>query len=162
MNNFFTPFVLFVFASMLILSGCEQKRKPGKGMDLLKYGIPYTVMAPKETKASKIGGGQMIDLKLSDGEAYDVLIFMKGAETKHIDRLKQFRKEEVSLYPNFKKIVEEYNEGFLYEIYSSTGGTSYAFYAIKIVGDNEIDFMSGNNRDFTEVEVKDMIKTILY
>lgn len=162
MSKYITYVWIILAISFFYFCGCQQKRKQGKGMDLLKYGIPYTVMAPDDTKVSRIGGGQMTDIKLSDGQAYDVLIFMKRAETKNINRLKQFRKEEVSFYPNFKKIVEEYNEGFLYEIYGSTGEAAYAFYAIKVVGDHEIDFISGNNKDFTEKEVKDMIKTVLY
>ena len=68
----------------------------------------------------------------------------------------------MSFYPNFKKIVEEYNEGFIYEIYSPDGSLSYDFYAIKIIGDQEIDFITSNKRPYTENEVKSMIKTILY
>ena len=158
--NIFIQMILF--AGLLSIYSCNTKGSNREGLDLMKYGIPYIVLAPSDIQVSKIGGGQMLDLKLTDGDAYDVLIFMTGAETNNMNTIKQFKKEEVSFYPNFKKIVEEYNEGFLYEKYNAAGGVSYDFYVIKVIGDKEISFIGGNNRPFTENEVKNMIKTILY
>ena len=144
------------------MASCKSDKSKYQGLDLMKYGIPYIVYAPDDAVASQIGGGQMLDLRLANNDDYDVMIFMTKAQTKHLDRIKQFKKEEVSFYPGFKKIIEEYNEGFIYEKYSSTGNISYDFYAIKVVGNNEINFFSGAKRDYTEAEVKAMIRTILY
>lgn len=151
-----------VMAGVIFLTSCNDSGSKKEGMDLMKYGIPITIFAPADVQVSKVGGGKTVDLKISDGNAYDVMIFMSTAQTRNIQRIKQFKKEEVSFYPNFKKIVEEYNEGFIYEIYSPDGSLSYDFYAIKIIGDQEIDFITSNKRPYTENEVKSMIKTILY
>lgn len=162
MRKFSIFIQMILFVGLLSIYSCNTKGSNREGLDLMKYGIPYIVLVPNDIQVSKIGGGQMLDLKLTDGDAYDVLIFMTGAETNNMNTIKQFKKEEVSFYPNFKKIVEEYNEGFLYEKYNAAGGVSYDFYAIKVIGDKEISFIGGNNRPFTEKEVKNMIKTILY
>ncbi len=160
-SNFSFLAIVLMFTLGSIVS-CKSDKGKYQGLDLMKYGIPYIVNAPINVVTSQIGGGQMLDLRLTNDEDYDVMIFMTKAETKRLNIIKQFKKEEVSFYPGFKKIIEEYNEGFIYEKYSPNGNISYDFYAIKIVGDNEINFISGAKRDYSEAEVKAMIRTILY
>lgn len=162
MKKWISLHLLISIGLVFFYYSCKPEKSKHQGMDLMKYGIPYTIFAPDDVIATQIGGGQMVDLKLTNNTNYDIMIFMSRAQTKHMDRLKQFKKEEVSFYPGFIKIVEEYNEGFLYEMYGSTGNLSYGFFAVKIVGDQEISFISGAGRDYTEAETKAMLRTILY
>ncbi len=133
--------------------------KTGK-TDLMKYGIPYAVKAPTDVSITHNGTGKLTDVSLQNKNGYDVQVFMSEAYTKDTNKLKQQKKEMITGNPYFSKIVEEYEDGFLYEKRSDDASVSYDFILIKIVGEKEINFQCGNSKAFSEAEVKNMIKTI--
>ncbi len=62
---------------------------------------------------------------------------------------------------SFKKIIEEFDNGFIYEKMSDVGERNYDFEAIiEVQGDKEITFQAGNSKEFTEAEVKTMVNSI--
>jgi hypothetical protein len=162
-SNFKSLFnILFLsFFSILIIWSCNQKNQGSKGTDLLKYGIPYTINAPDQVNITKSQTGRLAAVNIKDGHGYDIQVFMSDASTSNLTKLKQERKEAVTAHPAFNKIIEEVNEGFIYEKKEITGDLSFDFEIIVVQGDKEINFQAGNSKLFTEAEVKIMVRSII-
>lgn len=149
----------FSLIVLITIFSCNQHEKD-KGTDLMKYGIPYTLQAPKDVTISKVGSGNLADVNVKNNEGYDVQVFMSNAYSTDLIKLKQVKKEQVIAHPEFSKIVEEYEEGFIFEKNNNLSERSFDFSIIKIMGDKEINFQCGNSRPFTESEVKEMVQSI--
>jgi len=149
---------IFLIALISIFS-CNQKVKD-TGTDLMKYGIPYTLQAPKDVTISKVGSGNLADVNVKNNDGYDIQIFMGNAFSTDLIKLKQQKKDQVTAHPEFSKIVEEYEEGFIYEKKNYLSERSFDFSIIKIMGDKEINFQGGNSKPFNEAEVKKMVQSI--
>lgn len=146
---------------ILLLGSCESKRNTPKGQDLLKYGIPYTIDAPEQVTITKSQTGRLAAVNIKDGHGYDVQVYMSDANTNNLTKLKQDKKDAITAHPAFNKIIEEYDQGFIYERKDIEGDLSFDFELIVIQGDKEINFQAGNSKLFTEAEVKIMVKSIL-
>ena len=152
---------LFLLVSFsLVFMSCKQPVAKS-GTDLMKYGIPYTIDAPDDVSINKVGSGSLTDVNVKNRAGYDVQIFMGNATTTDLIKLKQQKKEQVVTHPEFVKIVEEYDAGFLYEKKNALSERSFDFSIVKIMGDKEISFEAGNTKSFNEAEVKAMVKSIL-
>ncbi len=156
----------FLMVLILLIASfwaCKEKSSPsGKNtVDLMKYGIPYTINAPNDVNMTKIGSGSLSDVSIKNQSGYDIQVFMGNAFTNDLVKLKQQNKEAIGANPFFLKIVEEYDDGFLYEKTTDDGKRTYDFVIVKILGDKEINFQCGNSKEFSEQEVKSMVKSIL-
>ena len=146
---------------ILLLGSCESKRNTPKGQDLLKYGIPYTIDAPEQVTITKSQTGRLAAVNIKDGHGYDVQVYMSDANTNNLTKIKQDKKDAITAHPAFNKIIEEYDQGFIYERKDIEGDLSFDFELIVIQGDKESNFQAGNSKLFTEAEVKIMVKSIL-
>jgi hypothetical protein len=149
----------FTFLITLVSFGCKNKPAPNE-LNLMKYGIPYSIKAPKNVEISTLGSGNLADVLIKNKSGYDIQIFMSDAVTNDFKKLKQQKKEALRLNPYFIKIVEEYDDGFIFEKSTGPDTRSYDFALIKVVGDREINFQCGNTKEFSETEVKAMIQSI--
>lgn len=146
---------------VLLISYCrDNKRENVKALDLLQYGIPYQIHAPDDATAQKVGRGQLYDVSIKNAQGYDLQVFMSPATTNNLSTLRQKKKNELLANPQFIKIVEEYNEGFLFEKSLDGEATSYDFIYFVVKGDNEITFQCGNSKAFTEDEVRAMLESV--
>jgi hypothetical protein len=127
----------------------------------MKYGIPYLIQAPADVEITKQGSGRLVDLAIKNNDGFDIQVFMSNAYSSDIEKLKTLKKSQATSHPSFVKIIEEFDEGFIFEKTSDAGNRSYDFSLIKIVGTNEINFQCGNSKEFSEAEVKRMVKNIL-
>jgi hypothetical protein len=153
---------IFITGFMIVLSVISCKQANVKtGTDLMKYGIPYTIQAPADVSVQKVGSGSLSDVNVKNGSDYDVQIFMGAAHTLDMTKLKQLKKEQVIAHPEFSKIVEEYDSGFLFEKKNALSERSFDFSIVKIMGDKEITFEAGNSKPFNEAEVKAMVNSII-
>ena len=154
---------LFTFSIICLLISCKENstKIDPNFQDLMKYGIPYSLRAPDDVKINKLGSGQLVDLSLKNDQGFDVQIFMSPAISNDLIKLKANKKNEIRANPFFVKIIEEFEDGFLYEKRNDIGDKNYDFIIIKIVGNNEIVFQCGNSKEFSEKEVKTMISSVL-
>lgn len=147
---------------IIILFACkhtDQGTKNGR-TDLMKYGVPYSIKAPADIQVTKIGQGDLTDVSVKNNSGYDVQIFMGSARSSDISKIKENKKVIFASNPFFSKIVEEYEDGYLFEKTNQEGKKSYDFIIIKVIGSNEINFQCGNSKEFSEKEVKEMVKSI--
>jgi len=143
--------------------GCKDVAKTSSpdALDLMKYGVPYSINAPIDVKVTKVGAGKLEDIYIKNNSGYDLQVFMGDAFSSDLEKLKSIKKEEITSNPSFKKIIEEFDNGFIYEKVSEIGERNYDFSIIVVQGDKEITFQAGNSKEFTEVEVKAMVKSII-
>ncbi len=141
------------------MAGCRQQTGIQGGFDLMKYGIPVTLQAPADVAATQVGKGQVTDVAVKNDKGYDIQVFMTDAVSSDLKQLVQQKKEQAATNPYFVKIVEEYEDGFIFEKTSATE-KSYDFYLIRIMGDKQVDFQCGNSVLFSEAQVKAMIKSV--
>ena len=151
-------FLIFI----CIMFGCKENNVSSEKntSSLMKYGIPWSIKAPDDVIFTKIGSGTLADVSVKNQSGYDVQIFMGNAFTNDLIKLKQQKKDAINANPFFVKIVEEYPDGFIYEKMTDEGKRIYDFVIVKIVGDKEINFQCGNSKEFSEQEVKSMVKSI--
>jgi hypothetical protein len=156
----FWVLLLLIFST---LSACKEKSVSSdrNTTNLMKYGIACSINAPDDVTFTKIGSGSLADVSVKNQSGYDVQIFMGNAFTNDLTKLKQQKKEAIGANPFFVKIVEEYENGFLYEKTTEDGNRTYDFVVVKIMGDKEINFQCGNSKEFSEQEVKLMVKSVL-
>ncbi len=141
--------------------GCkpDQRAKPN-AINLLKYGIPCTIQSPGNVNIQKVGQGNLYDVSISNGKDFDVQVFMTSATSNNLTTIRQRKKEELLSNPQFIKIIEEYNDGFLFEKAGDEQQSTYDFITILLKGENEITFQAGNSKFFTEDEVRNMIAAV--
>jgi len=155
--------LMIIMLTIGSIFGCKEKSAVSvkNTTDLMKYGIPYAIHTPKDVTITKIGSGSLADVSVKNQNGYDVQVFMGNAFTNDLVKLKQQKKEAIGANPSFIKIVEEYDDGFLYEKTTDEGKRTYDFVIVKILGDKEINFQCGNSKEFSEQEVKAMVKSVL-
>ncbi|MEZ4910359.1 MAG: hypothetical protein R2774_05825 [Saprospiraceae bacterium] len=134
--------------------------KCNEGLDLLQYGIPYILNCPLDVTTQKIGQGSLYYVAIRNAKGYDLQVFMSPATTNNLSTLRQRKKTELLSNPQFVKIIEEYNEGFLYEKNLDGLSSSYDFIYFVVKGDNEINFQCGNSKAFSEQEVRSMLESV--
>lgn len=156
----FWVLLLLMFSSFLACKDTFVTSDKNK-TNLMSYGIPYAIHTPKDVTITKIGSGSLADVSVKNQNGYDVQVFMGNAFTNDLVKLKQQKKEAIGANPSFIKIVEEYDDGFLYEKTTDEGKRTYDFVIVKILGDKEINFQCGNSKEFSEQEVKAMVKSVL-
>jgi len=144
---------------LVLLAGCRQEVKMKGGFDLMKFGIPVTLQAPEGVTATQQGKGSTVDVRVTDSKGYDIQVFMFDATTSDLKSLVSQKKEIAASHPDFVKIVEEYEDGFLYEK-KSGAQKSHDFFLIRVSGDKEINFQCGNGGNYSESQVKTMINSI--
>ena len=158
-----TLMLTIILISTLFLFSCKDGSKSSSpnSLDLMKYGVPYSINAPDDVSITKVGSGKLEDISIRNKSGYDVQLFMGDAFSSNLEKLKSIKKEEITSNPTFKKIIEEFENGFIYEKISDIGNRNYDFVVIIIQGNKEINFQAGNSKEFTEDEVKSMVKSII-
>ena len=148
--------VLFV-----VIAGCAGQPNKKNGLNLMGYGIPFTILVPEDVQVTKLGAGSLTDVNIHNNDGYDIQVFMGNAFTSANTKLKQQKKDQVIELSDFSKIVEEFDSGFIFEKKHVGEARSYDFFVIMTLSDKEISFQGGNSKNFTETEVKKMVKSIL-
>ncbi len=158
-----TLMLTIILISILFLFSCKDGSKSSSvnSLDLMKYGVPFSINAPEDVSITKVGSGKLEDISIRNKSGYDVQVFMGDAFSSNLEKLKSIKKEEITSNPTFKKIIEEFENGFIYEKRSDIGNRNYDFVVIIIQGAKEINFQAGNSKEFTEFEVKSMVKSII-
>ncbi len=152
---------VFSILLFVVFAGCAGQTTKKNGLNLLGFGIPFTIMAPEDVKVTKLGSGTLTDVNIHNNIGYDIQVFMGNAFTSENTKLKQQKKNQVIELPDFSKIVEEFDSGFIFEKKHEDSTRSYDFFVIMTLSDKEISFQGGNSKNFTESEVKKMVKSIL-
>lgn len=129
-------------------------------LDLMGNGLPIKIKAPDDAvvKVKEIGG-LFKDVTVKSDDNFYIQITSSDALDK--DRLKRKNGllEDIKGTSSFTKIVEDNDEGFIFE--KKLGDkVSFDFRSVRIQGDKEYIFQTGLLGTFSEEQVRDMYEAV--
>ncbi|MEM9824218.1 MAG: hypothetical protein AAF985_24245 [Bacteroidota bacterium] len=152
---------LLAFGTLLLLFACQQSpTKSWQPLDLLKYGVPITIMAPDSAKVKTMDLLVQKDVTIKKGEDYYVQIFSSDATTSDHKKILAELKADVKNNPYFSKFLLEEDKGFIYETVIDSTHYNYGFRHIRIQGDREYIFQTGLIGNFDQEQVEAMYDAV--
>ncbi|MEM1322882.1 MAG: hypothetical protein AAGG75_21635 [Bacteroidota bacterium] len=150
-----------LFMLVVLLSACEQEPvSDWKPFSLLKYGVPLTILAPDSVKVEQMDLIVKKDIELKKGDDYYIQLFAADATTTDVAAIKAAQQANVESNPYFSKIIEEKDDGFIYQTAVDTANVNYSFRRILVVGDREYIFQTGLVGKFSLEDVMRMYEAI--
>ena len=148
--------LIFLGVGIFFLSCQKESKQDWVATDLLKYGIPITIMAPDSAlvKADDLGGGLIKDVTIKGDDNYSIQIYATQATTNDMAQVKAGQLAEVKGNRYFSRIVMEESDGFIYETVIDSSNINYGFRHIRIQGDVEYIFQTGLIGQFTQDEAQ--------
>lgn len=131
-----------------------------KSTDLMKYGLPITIMAPDSAVIESSNLSFSKDVTIQKGNDYYVQIFSSEATTTDIVQIKKEKVAEVKSNPYFSEMVLEEEDGFIYKTAIDSNAINYGFRHIQIQGDQEFIFQTGLVGRFTLEQTKAMYNAV--
>jgi len=152
---------LFVFfISCVFLANCKTDKSanyPSK--DLLKHGFAISVKAPENAEIKSDDFGIMQELTISSGNEYNIQILKSVTNTTNIKQALDGQKSLAKGDSYFSKIIEEYDNGFIFEK-KIDDNINYDFRYVKLVGEHEYIYQTGMVGTYTEESVREMYKSV--
>ncbi len=146
---------------LLLLSACQQEPvSDWKPLSLLKYGVPITLLAPDSATVEQMDLIVKKDIEIKKGKDYYIQLFAADATTTDISAIKEALMTNVESNPYFSKLIEEKDDGFIYQTAVDTSNMNYNFRRIMILGDREYTFQTGMIGNFSLEQVKRMYDAV--
>lgn len=158
MNKFIISLGLIV-ASLTIYSCKGDKVEDMPILDLMSYGVPISIKAPEGAEVTAEDFGIMKDITVKGEGNYYVQIASSLASELNMTKLKQEQLDLVKEGPFFSKIIEEFDQGFVFEK-KIDDRVNYDFRYIKIQGDNLYVYQTGMIGKFSEEDAKSMFEAV--
>jgi len=155
-----TRLVLIASLALIFFPACQEDASAWKETDLLAYGIPLTVQAPDSVQIETndmVGSLQDVTIK---GEGYNVQIFASNAETTDVSQVKARQLASVKDLRYFSRVVEEEENGFIYEFLIEQDNPTYGFRYIIIQGDKEYIFQPGLSAMYNLEEIQQLYQAV--
>jgi len=156
-------FCFFILLAAFITS-CQSEAnsiRDWKTLDLLPHGIPFSILAPDSAEVETIDFATIMkDVTIKSGDDYFVQIFASDANTTDLHILKQEQLKEVKAEKHFSKIIEEVDQGFIYESKKDSTLNYYGFRYVRLQGTKEYILQNGFSGFYTENQVRSMFKAV--
>ncbi|MFM8361309.1 MAG: hypothetical protein ACKOA4_01300 [Haliscomenobacter sp.] len=159
-------FRLFTFALLAFSLACSPASHDDQGdwskLDLMPYGIPVEIMAPDSARVNVTRVGQVEDVAIrNEGtQPFSIQIFVQPVLLNDLPALKFNQINEVRSNPEFGKIVEEDEQGFIFFLNDMDGGERYHFRYVHLQADREYVFTSGFEERFSLEEARRMLNSV--
>ncbi len=131
-----------------------------KPLDLMKYGIPLTVLAPDSAKVETMDLIVQNDVTIKKGDDYFIQLYASDASTTDLKKIRSDQMEEVKANPYFAEIVSEDENGFIYKKQIDSTNVNYGFKYVKLQGDKEYIFQTGLIGKFSKESVMAMYDAV--
>jgi hypothetical protein len=153
--------IFIVLAISLTACNSSTKSKTPGEVSLMKYGIPDEIYPSSTPTITPMQSKGLSNVSIALDSTSEIQAFFGPTMTKNLAKLKEDRKREILTNPFFVKIIEENDEGFVYEKQVDSLTRSYDFRVIKQIGDSELIYQCGNKKEYSEAEAKAMMKVVL-
>jgi len=153
----------YLFFTFLIIVSCKSESKVNSNLvdlDLMKYGMPLKIKAPADPVVVNEDMGVIQDVTVKGDDNYFLQITSGTATTTDVASLKESLLSDIKTTPFFSKIVEDFDNGFIYEKKISEDRLNYDFRYIKVQGNNEFVFQTGLIGSFSVEDVKMMVESV--
>jgi hypothetical protein len=151
-------YIAFLVGANLIVS-CGSKSAKYPSTDLLKHGFSISVNAPADAKIESDDLGVMKELTIKSGEDYNIQILKSNSNTNIVKDAVNGQMRMVKSDEYFTKVIEEYDNGFIFEK-DIDGNVNYDFRYIKLIGDQEYIYQTGMMGTYTEEAVRTMYESV--
>ena len=148
--------------TLLIIGSCDNSATKYEPLDLMSHGMPIKIKAPLNTSIKSDDLGIMKDLTIVDtlNGGYNIQIY--SSRTDILDRTKlidQMKKEiEESAY--FSKMIEETEDGFIYEKKVTDDYINYDFRVVRLQSDVKYTLQAGFGEQYELSDIKDMFYAV--
>lgn len=126
----------------------------------MSYGVPISIKAPEGSTVEANDLGIMKDVIIKSNEDYYVQVYASEATTLKVADVVKDQLNDVKNGPFFSKVIEEYEDGFIFEKMIDSTNINFGFRAVKIMGDQEYLFQTGLFGKFTEDQVRVMYESV--
>lgn len=150
---------ILLFAMLCLFACKSDPTSDFKKLDLLQYGMPIDIAAPDSAKVKASDLGVMKDITVIGEDGYSLQIFSSDATTTDPKSVKDGLLSDVKAGLYFSKIVEEYDNGFIFE--KKIGERiNYDFRFVKLQADKEYTFQTALMGTFSEEQVRTMYESV--
>ena len=154
---------VFIFLSLvLIFFSCESDTNKVDlvPLDLMKYGAPFTIMAPDSIAVEVEDNLISKDLVIKFNKNYDVLVQIQDAADSNIERFRKEQEELVLSGRFFSKMVQTDEKGFVFENKVDSTYINYGFRYLVLQNEKEYIFQSGLYGNYDLESVKRMYQAV--
>ena len=117
------------------------------------------IEAPADVRFHKSTSDQIEGLSLFNDAGYQLQVLQYTAAYNDVQSAKNHQREQVVTNPFFSKIIEDYDNGFLFELVNDDK-RYYDFRIIKMVGAKEIVFQVTPTVNCTEEDARMMLLSV--
>lgn len=151
----------FLFAGLFLYACQNEPLQDWEKTDLLACcQLPISVLAPDSADIKSSNLGLFKDITIQAGDDYFVQIYASEASTNDIAKIKSDQLKQVKELPFFSRLMEEDENGFLFENIIDSTNINYSFRYVTVSGDMEYVFQPGLTGLFTEEEARRMYEAV--
>lgn len=151
---------VFIIAIVFAFISCGGTGNSFKELNLLKHGLPLTIMAPDSASVTVDELGMSKDVSIKSGDDYSINVLASDAYTKDINQLKSDELEAIKSGRYFSKVVKEDESGFIYETVIDSTDISYGFIYMRVKGDREYKIQNGAFGSYTLEQIEEMYEAV--
>lgn len=154
-------YLIPIITVFFFFSAC--KSDPTSGMEelsLLQYGLPISIKAPAGVEVKNSDLGVFQDITIKNEEGFYVQLLASDATIINVTEIKESLMEDIKQSGYFSKIIEEMEDGFIYEKKIDDDNINYSFRRIKVKGDKEYVFQPGLVGRYTQEQIRVMYDAV--
>ena len=147
---------------MVVVYSCDSNTSNYEPLDLMAHGMPIKIMAPANTSINSDDLGIMKDLTIVDtlNGGYNIQIY--SSKTDILDRAKLLEgiKSEIEGSEFFSKMIEETENGFIYEKKVTEDYINYDFRVVRLQSDVKYTLQAGFGEQYELSDVENMFNAV--
>ena len=153
-------YTLFLLALIGVLLSCKESSTELESLSLLQSGLPIKINAPAGVEVTVDDLGVWKDITVKDSLDFNLQIIASTSTTFDKSKIVASQLSDVKSGRYFSKIIEEYENGFIFEKKIDEDNINYDFRYIKLNGDREYVFQTGLLGTFSEESVRTMYNAV--
>ena len=147
---------------MVIIYSCDNGVSKYEPLDLMSHGMPIKIMAPANTSIKSDDLGILKELTIIDtlNSGYNIQIY--SSKTDVLDRAKLLDqvKSEIEATEFFSKMIEETENGFIYEKKVTEDYINYDFRVVRLQSDVKYTIQAGFGEQYQIEDIESMFNAV--
>ncbi len=147
---------------MVIIYSCDNGVSKYEPLDLMSHGMPIKIMAPANTSIKSDDLGILKELTIIDtlNSGYNIQIY--SSKTDVLDRAKLLDqvKSEIEATEFFSKMIEETENGFIYEKKVTEDYINYDFRVVRLQSDIKYTMQAGIGEQYELADIESMFNAV--
>lgn len=147
---------------MVMIYSCDNAVSKYEPLDLMSHGMPIKILAPSNTLIKSDDLGILKDLTIVDtlNGGYNIQIY--SSKTDILDRAKLLDqiKLEIEATEFFSKMIEETENGFIYEKKVTEDYINYDFRVVRLQSDVKYTIQAGFGEQYQIEDIESMFNAV--